>query len=66
MSKLLFPILAGAAIAAGAVYLFTTEEGEELRGKIADQINEHFPDAGEQLAAFKDQFMENLQNKQQV
>lgn len=60
MSKLLFPILAGAAIAAGVAYLFTTEEGEVLRGKIADQIKERFPDAGEQFANLKDKFMDNL------
>lgn len=59
-NNLLIPILAGAAVTAGLAYLFTTEDGEVLRGKIAEQIEENFPNAGEQLLAFKDKFMENL------
>jgi gas vesicle protein len=59
-TKLWIPIVAGAAIAAGVAYLFTTEEGEELRGKLADTIKEHFPDAGEHFAALKDKFMDQL------
>jgi gas vesicle protein len=62
MSKLLIPILAGAAIAAGVAYLFTTEEGEELRGKIADKVNEQFPDLSEQFSALKDQFIDNIKS----
>jgi len=60
MSKLLFPILAGAAVAAGVAYLFTTKEGEELRGKISDTIKEKFPDLGEQFSVLKDQFVDNI------
>jgi gas vesicle protein len=59
-TNIIIPIIAGAAITAGLAYLFTTEEGEELRGKLADNIKEHFPQAGEQLTAIKDKFMENL------
>ena len=59
-TNIIIPIIAGAAITAGLAYLFTTDEGEELRGKIADNIKEHFPQAGEHLMAFKDKIMENL------
>ena len=66
-SSLIVPIIAGAAAAAALTYLFATEDGAELRGKLSDNLDkgldnlkERFPEAGEQLIAFKDKFMENL------
>lgn len=66
-SSLIVPIIAGAAAAAVLTYLFATEDGAELRGKLSDNLDkgldnlkERFPEAGEQLIAFKDKLMENV------
>jgi hypothetical protein len=56
-SNLFIPIITGAAVAAGLTYLLNTDEGEKLRGRLADQINEQFPDLAKQLTALKDQFL---------
>lgn len=59
-SNLILPIIAGAATAAALTYLFATDNGADVRGKISDTLKEHFPDAGDQLLAFKDKFMDGL------
>jgi gas vesicle protein len=66
-TSLILPIIAGAAAAAALTYLFATEDGAELRGKLSDNLDkgldnlkEKFPEAGEQLATFKDKLMENI------
>jgi hypothetical protein len=62
-SNLLIPIIAGAAATAGLAYILTTEEGEKLRGKLARQLNEQFPDLAEQLTDLKEQFLPAVSEK---
>jgi gas vesicle protein len=48
-NKLILPVVAGAAAAAALTYIFTTEDGKELQGKIAKAIDEHLPGVGEHI-----------------
>ena len=66
-SSLVLPIIAGAAAAAALTYLFATEDGAEMRGKLSDNLDkgldtlkDKFPEAGEQLIVFKDKLMNSF------
>ncbi len=59
-NKLIIPVIAGAAAAAAVTYLFTTEDGKELKDKILKAIDEHLPEVGEHIKNFGAKVQEQL------
>ncbi|WP_345949252.1 YtxH domain-containing protein [Mucilaginibacter sp. PAMB04274] len=64
-NNLVIPILLGAAAVAAVTYLFVTESGSEVRGRIADNLNkgwdtlkEKIP--AEEISAFKDKVSDTV------
>lgn len=57
MKALILPIVAGAAVAAGLAYLYTTEDGAQKREKWGNSLKERFPEAGERFAELREKLM---------
>jgi gas vesicle protein len=66
-NDLLIPVIIGAAAAAAIAYLFITESGSEVRGRIAENLNkgwdtvkDKFPVSAEDIAAVKDKVVDSV------